>query len=282
MTKIIAEIGINAFYGNDINKFIVNTKRLIDIASVAGCEYVKFQKRTPLDCVPKDEREKPKQVPWRKEETSYLQYKIDTEYSEADYKEIDKYCKSKNIKWFASVWDIESAIFMKEFTDIVKVPSAHATNISLLETCRDLFSTVLVSTGMCSETEVEDLVEHAEPDVIFHTNSAYPSKTTECELNYIKHLKLTFPDKEIGYSGHDTMIASSALAVSLGCSWIERHLTEDTTFWGSDQSSSLDKIQFMRMCETVKHTNELLGQFEYTDGRILYDSELSKRKSLRG
>ena len=281
MINIIAEIGINAFYGTDRNEFMNNTKRLIDIAVVAGCKYVKFQKRTPHICVPEKQKHIMKTVPWETEPITYLDYKLHTEYSEHDYNEIDNYCESKGIEWFASIWDIPSAQFMSAFTNIVKIPSAHSTNLELLKACRELFDTVLVSTGMCCENEIEKLVENADPDIMFHTNSAYPTKTTECELNYITHLQNKFPDIEIGYSGHDTMIASSAVAVGLGCNWVERHLTENTTLWGSDQSASLDKIQFIRMCETVKHTEEMLGHSMYENGRILFESELVKKESLR-
>ena len=111
-TKIIAEIGINYAYGNDSSKFLDNIKKLIDIASISGCDFVKFQKRDPDMCVPEEQKNKPKTVPWRTSETTYLQYKKDIELSENDYDEINDYCISKSIGWFVSVWDKNSVDFM--------------------------------------------------------------------------------------------------------------------------------------------------------------------------
>ena len=123
-TKIIAEIGIN--HNGDINL----AKKLIDIACVAGCDYVKFQKRNPDICVPDKQKNIEKITPWGK--MTYLEYKYKTEFSEDEYDQIDKYCNDKKIKWFSSVWDKDSVDFMTKYTDCSKVPSALLVNDELL------------------------------------------------------------------------------------------------------------------------------------------------------
>ena len=183
-TKIIAEIGINFAYGTDPNQFMTNVKKLIDAAAVAGADYVKFQKRDPYVCVPEAERLKAKRVPWRKEETTYMQYKLDIELNWEQYKEIDQYCEAKGITWFASVWDKNSVDFMRKFEVMLptgkwgvmtKIPSALIHDLELIEYARDNSDFLLISTGMSTQAEIDLAIEVGQPDVVFHTNSTYPS-----------------------------------------------------------------------------------------------------------
>jgi N-acetylneuraminate synthase len=152
---IIAEIGIN--HNGDINL----AKKLIDISSVAGCKYVKFQKRTPELCVPEDQKNKIRETPWGK--ISYIEYKNKIEFGKKEYDEIDSYCKEKGIKWFASVWDKPSAEFISNYTNISKIPSALITNIELCKYTRSKFETFLVSTGMSTESQIENAVNQSKP-----------------------------------------------------------------------------------------------------------------------
>lgn len=271
-TKIIAEIGIN--HNGDIGII----KKLIDIADAAGCDYVKFQKRNPDSSVPNNQKNKRKNTPWG--EMTYLDYKKKIELGKAEYDKINDYCSyTKNIKWFASVWDLESAEFMKQYTNIVKIPSAHLTNTKLGKYCRENFDTLILSTGMSTEEEIGDAVLEYKPDVIMHTNSCYPTKIEELNLRYIEWLRDLYPSKKIGFSSHDYGIISSIMAIALGATWIENHITLSHDMWGSDQQSSKEPVGLFKLVKNIRDMEKALGKY---GERKLFDSELEKKKSLRG
>ena len=272
MVKVIAEIGINH------NGSLETTKKLIDVAAIAGCHYVKFQKRTPDICVPDHQRDVLRQTPWG--EMKYIDYKKKIEFEKEEFDEIDAYCKSKGIKWFASVWDIPSVNFCSQYEEsIMKIPSALITDLGLCKSARDNCKTLIISTGMSTEAEIEKCVDICNPDIIMHTNSSYPSKVEELNLCYINHLKNKYPGKEIGYSGHEYGLVTTFAAVAIGAEWVERHITLDRTMWGSDQLASVEPIGLMKLTKGIQDVRKSLG----TSGpREVLGSELSKRKSLRG
>ena len=273
MIKVIAEIGINH------NGSVDTAKKIIDVAKVAGCDYVKFQKRTPDICVPEAQKSKIRQTPWG--EMTYLEYKHRIEFQEKEFDEIASYCDQIGIKWFASVWDIPSVDFMAKYTDVGKVPSALITDHDLLCYARQKFKTLMISTGMSTECEIEQAVELGRPDIVFHTNSSYPSKVQELNLNYIHHLREKYPDTQIGYSGHEFGLVTTFATVPMGIEWIERHVTLDRTMWGSDQMASVEPHGLIKLVKGVRSIEASLGP-KKQDKRILFGSELSKRKSLRG
>jgi len=270
-TKIIAEIGINH------NGSVEIAKSLIDIASISGCDYVKFQKRNPDVCVPEHQKTKIKQTPWG--EMSYLDYKWKTEFNRSQYSELFAYCKQRDIEMFTSVWDEDSVEFMSEFTDVMKIPSALITNLELVKHARKNCEFLMISTGMSTEEEIETCVEVGDPNLIFHTNSSYPSPIEDLNLNYIEHLIEKYPNKEIGYSGHEFGLIPTYTAVVKGATWVERHITLDRTMWGSDQMASVEPHGVMKLVKDIRSIEASLG-----DGgrRKVFDSELEKRKSLRG
>ena len=270
---IVAEVGIN-HSGN-----IEIAKRLIDLASVAGCDMVKFQKRTPELCVPESQKNKMKEVPWSKEPVTYLQYKKDIEFSEDQYAELFNHAHYRGIIPFASVWDIPSAEMMTRWSDYVKIPSALITNLELLEYCSDRFPFRLMSTGMSTEAEIEKAVEVFNPTTIFHTNSVYPTPIPDLNLLYIKHLKEKYPTKEIGFSSHAFGIVPCYVAQALGASWVEVHVTLDHSMWGSDQSSSVEPVGLFKMVKGIRDMELALSGNE---DRVLYAGEEKKRESLRG
>lgn len=271
MTHVIAEIGIN--HNGDINL----AKKLIDVASIAGCDYVKFQKRTPELCVPEDQKSKMRETPWGK--ITYLEYKEKIEFGKKEYDEIAKYCEEKKIQWFASVWDTESIDFMKNYVDVTKVPSALITNNELLERARKSANYLMLSTGMSTEEEIDKAVEIADPDLIFHTNSTYPCPVNELNMNYIKWLKAKYPNKHIGYSGHEYGLITTFAAVAMGAEFIERHITLDRTMWGSDQMASVEPIGLIKLTKGIRDIEASLGEFS---ARVLLESEKKKKKTLRG
>ena len=282
MVKIIAEIGLNYAYGKDRSQFLDNAKKLIDVAVVAGCNWVKFQKRNPDICVPEEQKSKPKRVPWREEETSYLQYKWDVEFTKEEYDEIDRYCREKEIGWFASVWDKWSVEFIAENYSnygsvIMKIPSALITDIDLCSYARDKSDFLLISTGMSTEDEVQRCIKTCNPDVVMHTNSTYPSPIEELNLGYIKWLAEN-TEAEIGYSGHEFGLVTTLATIPMGVTWIERHITLDRTLWGSDQMASVEPGGLIKLVKGVRDIEKAMGGY---GPRQVIGSESEKMKSLR-
>ena len=271
MTKIIAEIGINH------NGSLELAKDLIDLSKVAGCDYVKFQKRTPDICVPEEQKLKMRVTPWG--EMTYIDYKKRIEFEEEQYDFLFSYCKKIGIGCFASVWDNPSVDFMNRYTDITKIPSALITNHELCSYAREKNDFLIVSTGMSTEEEIEKNVDICSPDVIMHTNSSYPSKVEELNLNYIKWLAEKHPNAEIGYSGHEYGLVTTFAAVALGATWVERHITLDRGMWGSDHKSSIEPSGLIKLVKGIRDIEKSLGS---GGPRQVLGSELEKRKSLRG
>ena len=271
MTKIIAEIGINH------NGSLELAKDLIDLSKVAGCDYVKFQKRTPDICVPEEQKSKMRVTPWG--EMTYIDYKKRIEFEKEEYDTLFSYCEKIGIGCFASVWDNPSVDFMKQYTNLSKIPSALITNYDLCSYARKKSDLLIVSTGMSTEKEIEKNVDICSPDVIMHTNSSYPSKVEELNLNYIKWLADKYPQSEIGYSGHEYGLVTTFAAVALGCTWVERHITLDRNMWGSDHKSSIEPSGLIKLVKGIRDIEKSLGS---GGPRQVLGSELDKRKSLRG
>ena len=271
MIKIIAEIGINH------NGSVELAKQMIDAAKVAGCDYVKFQKRTPELCVPEHQKSVMRSTPWG--EMSYIDYKHRIEFGKKEYDEINDYCLERDIEWFASVWDIPSVDFMLNYGSIGKIPSALITDDELLKYSREKFDVLLISTGMSNEEEITRAIIIGDPDVVFHTNSTYPSKIEELNLNYIRFLKEKYPDKSIGYSGHEFGLTTTFATVPMGVEWIERHITLNRTMWGSDQMASIEPHGLIKLTKGIRSIEAAMGT---AAPRQVMGSELKKRKSLRG
>ena len=271
MINIIAEIGIN--HNGDIEL----CKKLMNISKLAGFNYCKIQKRNPELCVPKHQRDIPKNTPWGT--ISYLDYKKKIEFNEDQINELFEYSKSIDIKLFASIWDIDSLFLMKQFTNVCKIPSALINDLELCKLAREHFDFLIISTGMSSEEEVVECIKACNPDVIMHTNSTYPCPTDELNLNYILHLKQLYPDKQIGYSGHEYGLITTFSTIPMGVTWIERHVTLDQQMWGSDQSSSIEPIGMFKL---IKGVRAIESSIQYKPGpRIEFKKESIKKKSLR-
>lgn len=272
MTKIISEIGINH------NGSIDLCKKMIMLSKVAGCDYVKIQKRNPDICVPDEQKSKIRETPWGK--MTYLEYKWKLEFNEKHIEELVEYSNQLGITFFASVWDKDSVDLMSKYTKISKIPSALITDLELCSYAREKFDFLIISTGMSNEKEIEDCINICNPDVIMHTNSTYPCPPSELNLNYIHYLKEKWNNKEIGYSGHEYGLVTTLAAVAMGASWIERHITLDRSMWGSDQTSSIEPSGLIKLVKGIKDI-DLATQ--YPKGpRIEFQGELSKKKSLRG
>lgn len=269
-TKIIAEIGINH------NGSLDNAKRLIDTAIVAGCDYAKFQKRTPEICVPESQKNVIRDTPWGR--LKYIDYKKKIEFEKKQYDQLFRYIEDKPIEIFASVWDKKSVDFMSQYTDIMKVGSALINDLELCSYTRKKSNKLLISTGMSTEKQIEECIKTCNPDVIMHTNSTYPTPVKDINLGYINFLKDKWKNKEIGYSGHEYGLVTTFAAVALGCTWIERHLTLDRTMWGSDQMASVEPQGFIKLVKGIRDIENSLSGF---GPRNIFDSEKEKLKSLR-
>lgn len=271
-TYIIAEVGIN--HNGDLDV----AKKIIDAAAHAGADAVKFQKRTPEICTPLDQQKQMRETPWGY--ITYLDYRYKVEFDEGQYREIDRHCREKGIDWLVSVWDEPSVDFMEKFdTPAYKLPSASLTDHKLLKHVRKTGKPIIISTGMSTMEEIHQGVDSVglENLAIMHSTSAYPCAPEELNLKMIETLRREFPDTPIGYSGHEVGLVPSAIAVALGATSVERHITLDRAMWGSDQAASVEPGGFEKLVKYIRVTEASLG-----DGvKKVYESELGPRKKLR-
>jgi N-acetylneuraminate synthase len=270
-TYIVAEIGINH------NGSLEIAKSLIDVAVKNGVDAVKFQKRTPELCVPPDQQKHMRETPWGY--ISYLDYRYKVEFGLNEYREIDRYCKHKNIPWFASVWDEPSVDFLQQFNPICyKIPSASLTDKSLLNRTRATGLPVILSTGMSTMQQIKDAVIGIGEEnlLITHATSTYPCDPEELNLKMIRTLYEAF-SCPIGYSGHEVGLIPTVVAVAMGACMVERHITLDRAMWGSDQAASVEPGGIERLVKYIRVTEQSLG-----DGvKRVYESELSSLRKLR-
>ena len=268
---LIGEIGINH------NGSLENALALIRAAKEAGLDAVKFQKRTPLLCVPEHQRDQMRETPWGY--ISYLDYRYKVEFEEAEYQEIDRYSKELGIDWFASSWDVPSVEFIERFNPPAhKLPSALLTDRALLRAYRATGKPLIISTGMSTLDEIKIAVDMIGQEnlIICHTTSSYPCPPEELNLNMIHTLKDMF-SCPIGYSGHEVGLVTSVVAIAMGACLLERHITLDRAMWGSDQSASVEPQGVRTLVKYVRVTEKALG-----DGvKQVYDSEQSSLKKLR-
>ena len=268
---IIAEIGLN--HNGDVKI----AKQLIDAAALAGCDAVKFQKRTPEICVPPQQREIPRETPWGT--MTYLEYRHRVEFDRDQFAEIDRYCKDKEIHWLASCWDEPSVDFIEQFDPpCYKFASASLTDDRLLRHTGATGKPLILSSGMSDMREIEHAVGLLDPEklIILHATSTYPCKPEELNLRMIPTLKARY-DCPIGYSGHEVGLQTTLAAVTLGACVVERHITLDRAMWGSDHAASVEPSGFHRLVRDIRVIEAALG-----DGiKRVYDSELPIRKKLR-
>jgi N-acetylneuraminate synthase len=269
-TFIIAEIGINHNGDLDI------AKKLIDMAVSAGCDAVKFQKRTIELVYTPEELARPRENPFG---PTNGDLKRGLEFGEKEYKEIDSYCKERGIIWFASPWDIESVDFLENFNaPCYKVASACLTDDELLEKVRSKRKPIILSTGMSTIEQIKHAVNvlGEENLILLHCTSTYPSKPEELNLKVITWLKDNF-NCPIGYSGHETGIVESVMAVVLGACTVERHITLDRTMWGSDHAASLEPRGLELVVRDIREMPATLGSGQ----KIVFESELPIIQKLR-
>jgi len=270
--KLVAEIGINGLGNIDL------TKKLIDVAVLGGCFAVKFQKRTIENVYTEAELDKLRESPYGK---TNRDLKNQLEYSKEDYDEIDRYCKEKGIKWYASPWDCASVDFLMQYDiPFIKVASASNTDIELLEKIKETGKPIILSTGMTSPEELNNALGILGDSVeyILSTTSTYPTSDEDMNMNRIKTLQDFYGHKyKIGFSNHSPGIHFITMAYALGCEMAEYHITLDRAMYGSDQSASIEIPGVLKIKDILNSYKKSWG-----DGVIrCLDSEIPIKKKLR-
>ena len=271
-TFIITEIGINHNGSLDI------AKKLIDNAIEVGCDAVKFQKRTVDRVYTQEFLDLPRESSWG--DTQRAQ-KEGLEFGKEEYDEIDIYCKERDIEWFASAWDIESQLFLRQYDlKYNKIASPMLTHKKLLEIVAEEGKYTFISTGMSTMEQVEEAVKIFRdfecPFELMHCNSSYPTEDFDSNLNCIKTLRERF-DCDVGYSGHEKGMQITLAAVSLGATTVERHITLDKYMYGSDQFISINPMDLIKMCKIIRIIEKSMGDGKKT----LREEERKVLNSLR-
>lgn len=251
---IIAEVGINH------NGDIAIAKQLIDLAKAAGCDAVKFQKRTIDIVYSKELLDSPRESPWG---TTQRDQKEALEFGEAEYVEINSYCRSRGIDWFASAWDVPSQLFLRQFDlKYNKIASAMLTHKELVTAVAEERKPTFLSTGMSTYEEIDAAVQIMRdcncPFVLMHCVATYPAGEDELNLQAINELRARY-QCPVGYSGHEPSVSPSVIAAVMGAVAIERHITLDRAMYGSDQAASLERAGLETLVTQIRKIPLVLG-----------------------
>lgn len=271
-TLTVAEIGINH------NGSLTLALRLIEAAHAAGCDAVKFQKRTPELSTPRAQWDVVRETPWGS--MTYIEYRHRVELARSDYAAIDSLCSELGILWFASCWDEPSVDFIEEFAPpCYKAASASLTDLALLQRMRATGRPLILSTGMSNLAQIDAAVALVgrEDLLLAQSTSAYPCPLDELNLRVIQTLQARYPDVPVGYSGHETGVIPSIAAVALGATFVERHVTLDRAMWGTDQAASLEIGGLSRLVQGIRDVEGALGDGE----KRVYASEQGASAKLR-
>ncbi len=271
-TFITAELGIN--HNGDMEL----VKKLIDTAVTAGCNAVKFQKRTVEKVYSKEYLDEPFESPWgstRRELEEHL------ELGKEEYDEIDAYCQKKGIDWYASAWDVDSQLFLRQYhRKHNKIASAMLTNDKLLKLVAEERCHTFVSTGMSTYEEIDHAVdifqEYNCPFELMHCNSAYPMVSIDANLRLMWALKDRYHCK-VGYSGHEIGTLVSTCAVAMGATCVERHITLDKTMYGRNQKAAVEPMDLWKLVKNIRETELIMG----TGEKVFSEAELAVRKQYR-
>jgi N-acetylneuraminate synthase len=233
---VIGEIGIN--HNGDIRL----AAQLIDLAKDCGCDAVKFQKRTLNAVYSKGFLDSARESPWG---ATQRHQKQALEFGKREYDYIDLYCRERQIPWFASAWDLESQRFLQNYNlTYNKIASAMLTYVPLLNMVAEERRHTFISTGMSTWPDIDRAVSIFNrcqcPFTLMHSVANYPCEDIECNLLLIRSLRDRY-GCSVGYSGHDKGVLGAVLAVTLGATVIEKHITLDRTMYGSDQAASLER-----------------------------------------
>jgi N-acetylneuraminate synthase len=253
---VIAEAGIN--HNGDLSI----AKKLMDLAAETNCDAIKFQKRTPDICVPESMKNVSRETPWG--QMTYLEYKKRIEFGRDEYDEIDRYSKEIGLTWSASAWDIDSLTFLDRYPlDFHKVASAMTTNVDFVTEVARRGKPTYVSTGMCTWPEIDQVVDIFDrlgcPLTLMHTVSTYPADPSHLNLKMIHTLRDRYPGIPVGYSGHESSVSPTIVAVALGAVAVERHITLNRSMWGTDHSASLEPAGLRQLMGSLRKIPTIMG-----------------------
>jgi N-acetylneuraminate synthase len=269
---VIAEIGINHNGSLDL------AKKMIDGAVLARCDAVKFQKRTPELCVPRDQWAVERETPWGR--LSYIDYRRRVEFGDREYAAIDEHCRDRGILWFASCWDEESVDLLEKFDPpCYKAASASITDLALLRKMKATGRPLMMSTGMSTFPEIERAVLSIGTRglLLAHATSTYPCPVEAINLRMLHTLKAHWPVCPVGYSGHEAGLAPTWAAVAMGATFVERHITLDRAMWGTDQRASVEIDELERLVTNIRDIEQSMG-----DGvKRVHHGEARAREKLR-
>ncbi len=269
---IVAEIGINH------NGDLALALQMMTMAAEAGCDCVKFQKRTPELCVPDSMRDVQRETPWGI--MSYMDYRVRVEFEHEEYAAIDRRARELGVHWTASAWDPESIKFLENFdVPFHKIPSAMLTNHELVDAFAATGRSIMLSTGMSTPDEIDATVNRLDRDklVLLHCTSTYPCPPGELNLLFIPELQRRY-GVPTGYSGHEVGLQTTVAAVCYGACVIERHVTLDRSMWGSDQAASVEPPGLSRLVRDIRVVELARGDGQ----KQVYESERKVRERLRG
>ena len=243
-----------------------------------GCDAVKFQKRDINIVYTKDELNSDRESPWGKK---FIDQKKGLEFDEKDFDTIDKYCKEKNILWFASAWDENSLNFLDKYKlKYNKIASAMITNTDFLIKVAEKKKYTFISTGMSEYQNIDAAVEIFQnigcQFELMHSVSTYPCPEEILNLNIIKNLRDKYKCN-VGYSGHESSVTPSIVASTLGISSLERHITLDRSMYGSDQAASLEEAGLRNLIQSIKKIPIIIG----SEDKKIFAEELPVAKKLR-
>ena len=269
---IIAEIGIN--HNGDMQI----CKELIDVAVSAGCDAVKFQKRDINAVYSKELLDSPRESPWG---NTQRQQKEGLEFDKSEYQQIDNYCREKNINWFASAWDLNSQIYLRQFDcKYNKIASAMLPHVNLLKLVAEEKKHTFISTGMSNYDDIQvavDIFTRAGCSFeLMHTISTYPMRDEDANLNLINTLRQRYKCN-VGYSGHEVGLAISYAAAAMGITSLERHITLDRAMYGSDQSASIEPSGLRQLVGAVRKIEKAMGDGE----KRIIEAEVPIARKLR-
>ena len=270
--EIIAEIGINH------NGSIEIAKELIKMAKECGCDYVKMQKRDIEVVYTRDFLDSPRKSPWG---DTQRDQKRGIEFGKSEYEVINQFCEVSRMPWFASAWDVGSLEFLDSFNlPHNKIASAMITHCDFLKAVAERKKHTFISTGMATMKMIDDAVDifakRGCSYTLMHSTSVYPCEDADTNLQIILMLLKRF-GPPIGYSSHDVGLLPSIVAVVLGATVIEKHITLDRASYGSDQAASMERDGLRRLVKECKGVDVTMG-----DGRkSIKDIEQGVAKKLR-
>lgn len=267
----IAEIGIN-HQGS-----LETAYKLIDAAKEAGCDAVKFQKRTIEAVYTQEELARPRESIFG---TTNGDLKRGLEFGTAEYADLAAHCRSQDMAWSASCWDAVSVAFIADFSPPwLKIPSALITDLALLDAYAATGIPLIMSTGMSTWEELDaavSVVERGQGVTLTHCHASYPSPLEEINLACINSLKERY-GCPVGYSSHTVSPWPCLMAAVYGAEVIEFHLTLSRALWGSDQSSSLEPPAAKKLVAEIRTWEVAKGIGE----KKVWPSEIPVREKLR-